>query len=134
MVLLTKVDVTISMKVHCLRHHMKNYAGCAGPCPREHSIAYKNLKIQVDHIQMKKTSYSYEFKQDRLFGDSLLDKTNWRFHRFLDSCAYGDPDKLDIDKLNVDDKMEQVERREYNTKVPAWIKKLTKKQESAKKP
>ena len=133
LVLLTKMDVTIPMKVHCLKHHIKNYSGCAGRCLGEHSIAHKSLKGLAEHIENKETSYAYEFKQEKLFGGSILDKVNWRFHRFLDSCAHGDTDKIDINKLDFDDIMEQVERREYNTKIPAWIRKLVKKQEASKK-
>ena len=93
-----------------------------------------SLKGIAAHIESKETSYAYEFKQDKLFGGSLLDKIGWRFNRFLDSCAHGDPDKIDIHKLDFSDIMEQVERREYNSKIPSWIRKLVKKQEASKKP
>ena len=63
-----------------------------------------------------------------------MDKIGWRLNRFLDSCAHGDPDKIDIHKLDFSDIMEQVERREYNSKIPSWIRKLIKKQEASKKP
>ena len=43
---------------------------------------------------------------------------NWRMHRFFDSCASGDVASIDIKKLEFDDIMDQVERREYNCKVP----------------
>ena len=102
--------------------------GFSGKTPK-HTAASKSftsiLKIE--------TSYQYELKQDRLFGGSLLDKVNWRFNRFLDSCAHGEVDKIDTKKLDFDNIMEQVERREYNTKVPIWIKKLIRKQEASKK-
>jgi len=67
-------------------------------------------------------------------GGSILDKINWRFQRFLDSCAHGSPDKIDINKLDCLDIMKQVGRWEYNTKVPSWMKKLIKKMETTKKP
>ena len=134
LVLLTKMEVTIPMKVPCLRHHVKNYSGAAGRIFGEHSIAHMSLKGIAAHIESKETSYAYEFKQDKLFGGSLLDKIGWRLNRFLDSCAHGDPDKIDIHKLDFSDIMEQVERREYNSKIPSWIKKLVKKQEASKKP
>jgi len=133
LVLLTKMEVTIPMKVPCLRHHVKNYSGAAGRIFGEHSVAHMSLKGIAAHIESKETSYAYEFKQDKLFGGSLLDKIGWRFNRFLDSCAHGDPDKIDIHKLDFSDIMEQVERREYNSKIPSWIRKLVKKQEASKK-
>ena len=134
LVLLTKMDVTIPMKVPCLKHHFKNYSGCAGRILGKHSQAHRSLKKFSKHIEAKETSYQYEFKQDKLFGGSLLDKVNWRFNRFLDSCAHGDADKIDTNKLDFDDIMEQVERREFNTKVPIWIKKLVKSKKPPRRP
>ena len=54
---------------------------------------------------------------------------NWRFHRFLDSCASGVAADIDTKKLDFSNMLEQVERREYQTKVPSWIKKIMKKNE-----
>ena len=53
-------------------------------------------------------------------------------HRFFDSCASGNHDQIDINKLDFSDIMDQVERREYMCKVPHWITKLVKLRE--KKP
>ena len=72
--LLTKMDVTIPMKVHFLEHHIKNYSGYAGRVLAEHSVAHMSLKSLAEHIDHKETSYAYEFKQDKLFGESILDK------------------------------------------------------------
>jgi hypothetical protein len=83
----------------------------------------------AEHIEKKETAYNYEFKQEPLFGGNFLDKLSWRFHRFLDSCAFGDESKIDSKKLVFADMMEEVERREYTGKTPAWIRKLTKKKE-----
>ena len=94
LVLLTKMDVTIPMKVHCLKHRIKNYSGCAGRVLGEHSVAHNSLKYLAENIDNKETSYTYEFKQEKLFGGSILDKINWRFHRFLNSCAHDDPEKM----------------------------------------
>ena len=58
-----------------------------------------------------------------------MDKLSWRFHRFLDSCAFGEESRIDSKKLDFTDMMEEVERREYTGKTPAWIRKLTKKKE-----
>ena len=76
LVLLTKTDVTIPMKVPCLKHHFNNYSGCAGRILGKHSQAHCSLKEFSMHIEAKETSYQYEFKQDKLFVDSLLDKVN----------------------------------------------------------
>ena len=59
---------------------------------------------------------------------------NWRYHRFLDSCASGDPDAIELDKLDFSDMLQQVERREYNSKVPSWITKLINSREQKSSP
>lgn len=50
-------------------------------------------------------------------------------HRFLESCSSEDPEDIELDKLDFSDMLTQVERREYNAKVPAWIQKLIKQRE-----
>ena len=106
------------MKVPCLKYHFKNYSGCAGRILGKHSQAHCSLKQFYKHIEAKETSCQYEFKQNRLFGGSLLDKVNWRFNRFLGSCAHGDVEKINTNKLDFDNIMEQVKIREFNNKVP----------------
>ena len=129
LILLTRMDITIPMKTQELKHHIKNFAACAGRCLGQRSIAYDSLLEVAEHIEKKETAYNYEFKQEPLFGGNFLDKLSWRFHRFLDSCAFGDESKIDSKKLVFADMMEEVERREYTGKTPAWIRKLTKKKE-----
>ena len=114
------------MKAQDLKHHMKNIAGLAGRCFGDNSILYISLQLVADHIEAKEISYSYEFKQDKFFGGNFMDRIHWRMHRFFDSCASGDVANIDIKKLEFDDIMDQVERREYNCKVPHWITKLVK--------
>ena len=55
-----------------------------------------------------------------------MDRIHWRMHRFFDSCASSDVASIDAKKLEFNDIMDQVERREYNCKVPHWINKLIK--------
>ena len=129
LILLTRMDITIPMKTQELKHHIKNFAACAGRCLGQQSMAYVSLLDVAKHIEAKETAYNYEFKQEPLFGGNFLDKLSWRFHRFLDSCAFGDENKIDSKKLDFNDMMEEVERREYTGKTPAWIRKLTKKKE-----
>ena len=50
-------------------------------------------------------------------------------HRFFDSCAAGIPEKIDVEKLDFSDILQQVERREYNCKPPSWVSKLIAKRE-----
>ena len=83
-----------------------------------------------DHIEDKETSYNYKFKQVKLFGGSFLDRISWRFHRFLDSCASGIPSDINTKKLDFSDMLEQVERRESQTKVPSWVRRIIKKKET----
>jgi len=40
LVLLTKMDVIIPMKVYCLKHHIKNYSSSAGRILGEHYVAH----------------------------------------------------------------------------------------------
>ena len=47
-------------------------------------------------------------------------------HRFFDSCAAGDQDKVDISYLDFTDIMKEVERRKFHCKPSAWITKLIK--------
>ena len=117
------------MKTQELKHHSKNYAGVAGRTFGKDSITHISLKIIVAHIEKYETSYNYEFRQEKLFGGNFLDRVNWRFRCFLDSCASGDVDNIDMKKLDFQDILEQVERREYHTKVPAWIRQMMKKKE-----
>ena len=116
-VLLTKMDISIPMKASDLKHHAKNFAGMAGRMFGQTSVQHHKLKQIQIHIEEREVSYNYEFKQDPLFGGNFLDRVNWRYHRFLDSCASGDPDAIELDKLDFSDMLQQVERREYNSKV-----------------
>ena len=129
LILLTKMEISIAMKTPELKHAMKNIAGVTGRILGQHSIAHVSLKRVADHIEKKETSYNYEFRQEKFFGGNFMDKVNWRLHRFFDSCASGDVTEIDTTKLDFSDMLEQVERREYHTKVPTWIRKLMKKKE-----
>ena len=120
------MDISIPMKASDLKHHAKNFAGMAGKMFGQTSVQHHSLKQIQTHIEEREVSYNYEFKQDPLFGGNFLDRANWRYHRFLDSCASGDPDAIELDKLDFSDMLQQVERREYNSKVPSWITKLIK--------
>ena len=60
------------------------------------------------------------------WGGGFLDRVSWRYHRFLDSCASRDLDDTELDKLDFSEMLQQVERREYNSKVPSWITKFAK--------
>ena len=122
--LLTKMEVTIPMRTPELRYRVKNYKGCIGRLLGQNPMAFKGLTTIYNHIEDKEMSYNYESKQEKLFGGSFLNRMNWRFHRFLDSCANGVVSEIDIKKLDFSDMLEQVERREYQTKVPSWIRKI----------
>ena len=111
--LLTKQEITLPMKTQELRHHLKNIAGLAGRCFGQHCVLFKNLQDVAAHIEQKEISYNYEFRQDHLFGGNLLDRIHWRMHRFFDSCASGKTEKIEMEKLDFSDIMDQVERREY---------------------
>jgi hypothetical protein len=127
--LLTKMDITTPVKTQDLREHIKNFAGLAGRIFGQSSMLHINLREVADHIDDQQIFYNFEFRQDKFFGGTFLDKLNWRVHRFLDSCASGDPAKIDSKRLEFKDMMDEVERREYNSKTPAWIQRLIKKSE-----
>ena len=129
--LLTKMDVSIPMKTQELKHQVKNIAGLTARCLGSDSLLYASLKDVADHIEKREISYNYEFRQDKLFGGNFLDRIHWRMHRFFDSCAMGDAEQIDLDKLDFSDMLQQVERREYNCKAPSWIQKLIKLREKA---
>ena len=128
--LLTKMDISIPMKTSDLKHHIKIFKGCVGRIFGQSSMIFECCEKLQHHIEDHETRYDYEYKQEKLFGGSFLDRVNWRIHRFLDSCACGDTDRIDMKKLSFEDMMEQVERREFQTKVPAWIRKIMKKKEN----
>ena len=108
---------------------MKNIAGLSARYLGSDLLIYQSLKDVADHIEKREISYNYEFRQDKMFGRNFLDRVHWRMHRFFDSCAMGDPDQIDLDKLDFYDILQQVERREYNCKVPSWLQKFIKLQE-----
>ena len=128
-VLLTKMTISIPMRSQELRHHVNNIAGLSGRCFGQESILYKSLEEVKEHIERKEVNYNYEFRQDKLFGGNILDRIHWRMHRFFDSCSAGNKDKVDVEKLDFSDILQQVERREYHCKPPAWIPRLIKSRE-----
>ena len=130
LVLLTKMSITIPLKTQDLKHHVKNIAVLSGLCLGGDSLLFQNLQDVAKHIEEKELSYDYEFRQERLFGGNFLDRLHWRIHRFFDSCASGDAQKVDLDKLDFTDVLNQIEKREYICKVPSWITSLMKKRES----
>ena len=70
----------------------------------------------------------------RAFSEAtFLDKIHWRIHKFFDSCARGDEGNIDLGKLNFTEMQNQIEQRDWITKIPSWIKKLTKRKESKDK-
>ena len=68
-------------------------------------MAHESLIEVAEHIERKETAYNYELKQEPLFVGNFWDKLSWRFHRFLDSCAFGDVSKIDFKKLDFSDMM-----------------------------
>ena len=126
---LTKMDVSVPMNTRDLEHHVKNWSGLAGLCFGEGCLLHQALVEVSEHIRKREVAYNYEFRQERLFGGSFLDRLHWRTHRFLESCAGGDPGKVDLTKLNFSHIMEDVACREFSLKVPSWIQKVMKKLE-----
>ena len=124
--LLTKQDVAITVKTQKLRHHIRNIADLAGRCFGENSVLIRNLWEMAKHSYYREVAYAYKFRQDKLLGGNILDRIHYRIHQFFNSCADGIPEKLDLDHLDFRDIMEQVRRREYVCKTPAWITKLVK--------
>ena len=88
--LLTEMKITIPMNTNDLKYHIKNISGTAGRYFGQHSLLHKELHDLWMHVQHKENSYTYQFRQERLFGGCFLDKVDWRMHRFLESCADGD--------------------------------------------
>ena len=52
--LLTKMDVTMPIKLPCLKHHFKNYSSCAGRILGKHSQAHYSLKKITSILKLKK--------------------------------------------------------------------------------
>jgi len=121
LILFTCMDITILM-IQELKHHIKNFAACAGRCLGQKSMARKIILKVAKHSERKETAYNYEFEQEPLFGGNFLDKLSLWFHRFLDSCAFDDERKIDSKKLEFSDMMEEVEHRKYTGKTLAWIR------------
>ena len=53
LILLTRMYITIPMKTQELKHHIKNFAVCAGRCLGQQSIAYIILLDIANHIEKK---------------------------------------------------------------------------------
>ena len=126
---LTKMEVKVPMKAQDLRHHLKNFAGIAGRCFGETALLYENLSKVCKHIERREPSYNYEFVQNKMFGGHLLDKINWRTHRFLDSCAGGELESIDAGMIDFSDILYQIDRREYHAITPVWLNKFINKRE-----
>ena len=118
------MEVTLPVRAQDLKHHTKNLAGLADRYLGQTSLLHVGLTDLADHVEEKENAYNYEFHQERLFGGYFLDRVHWRIQRFYDSCASGDDTKIDTEKIDFRDLQEQIERQEYHTKIPAWIKRL----------
>ena len=127
--LLTKMEVKIPTKAQDIKHHIKNFAGIAGRCFGEDSLLFQSLQKIVKHMERREPRYQYELRQNALFGGHLLDKINWRVHRFLDSCAGGEAEDLETDLLDFSEMVYQIDRRDWVTMAPTWLNKLVKKKE-----
>ena len=97
--LLTKMEVSILMTAQDLRHHVKNLTGLAGSCLGQSSAIHIALRLLVEYIEDNENEYNYEFRQESLFGGHFLDKIHWRIHKFFNSCARGDEEKIDLGNL-----------------------------------
>ena len=74
--LLTKMDISIPMKTIELEHHMKNFKGCVGRIFGADALIFKSLESLQNHIEDHKTRYDYEYKQEKLFSGSFLNRVN----------------------------------------------------------
>ena len=83
------------MKTSILKHLVKIFKGCVGHIFWGSSMIFKSLETLQNHIEDNETRYYYKYKQEKFFGDSFLDRMNWRIRRFLDSCAGGDEENMD---------------------------------------
>ena len=107
------MDVTIPLKTQDLKHHIKNYAGCASLIFGQDSTIHRSLEHIQEHIEDNENNYTYEFKEESLFGGHFLDRINYIINKFLESCASGNHSNIDTKKLDFSDYLEQVENREY---------------------
>ena len=76
LILLKHMDITIPMKTQDLKHHIKNFAACAGRYLGQRSMTYLSLLNVANHIEKKETTYNYKYKQEPLFGGNVLDKSS----------------------------------------------------------
>ena len=86
---LTKMDLSIPMNSRDLGHHVRNWARLAELCFGDGYLLHQSLVDVADHIWRREVAYNYEFRQEKWFGGSFLDRIHWRTYRFLESCARG---------------------------------------------
>ena len=73
---LTKMQISILMNVQDLRQHVKNISGLTKKCFGENAIMTQSLKDLENHTYQNKMRYTYESRQDSLFGGDLLGKVH----------------------------------------------------------
>mmetsp|Transcript_4429 Transcript_4429/g.5653 ORF Transcript_4429/g.5653 Transcript_4429/m.5653 type:complete len:741 (+) Transcript_4429:65-2287(+) len=128
---MTKQKASIPMNVHDLQHQVKNYAGLVAKAFGDESIAYEEWMNLSKNTYKRERSYAYQFKCNKWFGGCLLDKLNWRMMKFLESCASGEPEDIDITFIDFGAIITNIERREFQCQIPSWIR--TKAEEDKKK-
>ena len=82
------------------------------------SIMYTSLTDLYNHMKRHNMSYSFEFRNEKLFGGNFLDRLHYRVQRFLESCASGETRSINLKHLDFDDMKQSIERREYYSKSP----------------
>ena len=98
-------------------------------------VMYNSFTGLYNHIKRHDMSYSFEFRNDKLFGGNFLDRLHYRVQRFLNSCASGEASSINLKRLDFDDMKDSIERRDYYSKSPICLTKLMKKRaEEPKKP
>ena len=79
--------------------------------------------IAVTHAERHENLYREEFFKHKYFYASLLDDYHRRFQSFVQSCAFGQVDKLKITQLHFEKLTEAIELFEYNVRIPTWLQK-----------
>lgn len=67
--------------------------------------------------------YREEFTKNKYFYVSLLDDCHRRFQTFVQSCAFGDAEKLRHNQLHFEKICDVIELFGYSVRVPSWLSK-----------
>ena len=119
--LLTGMEEFIPYDYASFIHMLRNMKFLCEFIGGEQYMAAVAWNVALQHGLRNECPYREEFVKHKHFYVSILDDYHRRFQTFVQSCAFGDADKLRKSQLQFEKICETIELFEYIVRTPSWL-------------